>query len=65
MRLALFAIGPVDVPDLLFDVAVSGSNIQTEDVRDLTRPLWDLAENVAGDDGFGRLRLVRFVWGKA
>jgi hypothetical protein len=51
--------------DLLFDVAVSGSNIQTEDVRDLTRPLWDLAENVAGDDGYGRLRLVRFVWGKA
>jgi hypothetical protein len=51
--------------DLLFDVAVAGSTIQTEDVRDLTRPLWQLTERseVAGE----RLLppIVRFVWGKA
>lgn len=33
------------------------------DVRDLTRPLWDLAEN-SGPEGRGVPR-VRFVWGKA
>jgi hypothetical protein len=51
--------------DLLFDVSLAGSSIQAEDVRDLTGPLWQLAENTADDEGFGRLRLVRFVWGKA
>src|SRR5262245_6187623 len=51
--------------DLLFDVSIAGSTIQTDDVRDLTRPFWRLAEDseVAGE------RLlpprVRFVWGKA
>ncbi len=33
------------------------------DVRDLTRPLWDLAEN-SGPEGRG-VPHVRFVWGKA
>lgn len=51
--------------DLLFDVSLPGSSIQTEDVRDLTRPLWRLAENAAGDDGYGRAQVVRFVWGKS
>jgi hypothetical protein len=51
--------------DLLFDVALAGSSIVTDDVRELTRPLWELAENQAGDDGYGRPRLARFVWGKA
>lgn len=36
-----------------------------DDVRDLTRPLWQLAENAAGDDAYGRVPLVRFVWGKS
>jgi hypothetical protein len=51
--------------DLLFDVSLAGSSLQTEDVRDLTRPLWRLAENVASEDGYGRLQTVRFVWGKS
>ncbi len=51
--------------DLLFDVTLAGSSIESDDVRDLTRPLWELAENSRGDDGTGRPPLVRFVWGKS
>jgi hypothetical protein len=51
--------------DLLFDVSIGGSTIRTEDVRDLTGPLWRLAENAEVVDGYGRPPLVRFVWGKA
>lgn len=47
--------------DLLFDVTLSGGSVSTDDVRDLTRPLWNLAENGAG----GAAAQVRFVWGKA
>jgi hypothetical protein len=50
--------------DLLFDVSVAGSNIQSANVRDLTVPFWKLAENVAGEDGYGHAPTVRFVWGK-
>lgn len=51
--------------DLLFDVTLSGVLIESENVRDLTRPFWDLAENQAQPDGYGAPRVVRFVWGKA
>jgi len=51
--------------DLLFDVTLAGSTLTTEDVRDLTRPLTALAEGREGDDGYGQVPLVRFVWGKA
>jgi hypothetical protein len=51
--------------ELLFDVALAGSTVTTEDVRDLTRPLWQLAENAHPEDGYGRPPLVRFVWGKS
>jgi hypothetical protein len=51
--------------DLLFDVTLAGSTIQSDDVRDLTSPLWNLSENARGGDGYGRPPLVRFVWGKA
>ena len=51
--------------DLLFDVSLGGSSIRTDDVRDLTRPLWDLAENARGADGYARPPIVRFVWGKS
>jgi hypothetical protein len=71
--------------DLLFDVslvppalsAVAGTGPSQQvvaDVRDLTLPLWRLAENTAtggrgsraGTDGtYGGPPLVRFVWGKA
>lgn len=51
--------------DLLFDVSVSGSTIATEDVRDLTAPLWALAENVPVEDGYSGPPLARFIWGKS
>jgi hypothetical protein len=52
--------------ELLFDISLAGSTIETEDVQDLTRPLWNLAENAPGaGDGYGVPPLVRFVWGKA
>lgn len=50
--------------DLLFDVTILGSTLKTGDVRDLTRPLTALAEGKEGDDGYGQVPLVRFVWGK-
>jgi hypothetical protein len=51
--------------DLLFDVNLAGSSLTTDDVRDLTRPLVELAENAASDDPYGRPPMVRFVWGKS
>jgi hypothetical protein len=50
--------------DLLFDTSLTDPANPTTDVQELTRPLWELAENVTGPDGFGRLRTVRLVWGK-
>lgn len=50
--------------DLLFDVGLSGSTLQTEDVRDLTEPLWRLAENGLREGGGMRPSLARMVWGK-
>jgi hypothetical protein len=53
--------------DLLFDVTLTdtGGPGPVEDVRELTGPLWDLAENRVEEDGaVGRLAVVRFVWGK-
>ncbi|MGH2507185.1 MAG: hypothetical protein ACRDHZ_07210 [Ktedonobacteraceae bacterium] len=50
---------------LLFDVGLAGSSIQTNDVRDLTGPLWNLAENTQNAGGSRRPPLVRFVWGKS
>jgi hypothetical protein len=51
--------------DLLFDVSVAGSTIATEDVRDLTGPIWSLAENFPAEDGYSRPPLARFIWGKS
>lgn len=52
--------------DLLFDVSIAGSSAVTGDVRELTGPLWDLAET-AGAPGvrYDRVPKVRFVWGKS
>jgi Contractile injection system tube protein len=51
--------------DLLFDISLAGSTVETDNVRDLTRPLWSLAENGSGAaDGYGVPPLVRFIWGK-
>jgi hypothetical protein len=51
--------------ELLFDVTLAGSTIVTDDVRELTRPLWQMAENSNGNDGYGKVPKVRFVWGKS
>jgi hypothetical protein len=51
--------------DLLFDVALAGSSITTDDVRQLTAPLWNLAENTAGREGQAQPPQVRFLWGKS
>lgn len=51
--------------DLLFDISLAGPQITTQDVRDLTRPLWNLAENTLRQEGPAEPPLVRFVWGKA
>lgn len=51
--------------NLLFDVSLQGSSIETSDVRDLTGPLWNLAENSRSTNGHRQPPLVRFVWGKS
>ena len=50
---------------LLFDVSLSDSGTVVEDVRELTGPLWELAENMSNGRDYGRPPLVRLVWGKS
>jgi hypothetical protein len=50
--------------DLIFDVDLVESRAGPEDVRALTRPLWQLAENSTVERGAVRPPLVRLVWGK-
>jgi hypothetical protein len=52
------------VLDLLFDIGIAGSTIQTSDVRELTHPLWDLAESTPQHAGSAP-PVVRFLWGKS
>lgn len=49
--------------DLLFDVSLVRPPREVEDVRDLTAPLWKLAENGADANGRPRPPRVRFLWG--
>ena len=51
--------------DLLFDVSLEGSSTPTGNVRDLTGPLWNLAENTPQTGGHGQPTLARFIWGKS
>lgn len=53
--------------DLLFDVTLTqpGGTAITDDVRELTGPLWAMAENAVSDDGLAAAPRVRFVWGKS
>ncbi len=51
--------------DLLFDIGVAGSTIETSDVRDLTRPLWQLAETAQQTGTGAPAPIVRFLWGKS
>lgn len=50
--------------ELLFDVTLAGSTVTTDDVRTLTAPFWNLSENRPANGSYGRLPLVRFIWGK-
>lgn len=49
---------------LVFDVTLPGSSIETTDVRDLTRPLCELAENNHQTGIYKGPPLCRLVWGK-
>jgi hypothetical protein len=52
--------------NLLFDISLAGSSITSADVRDLTGPLWRLAENSRTRAG-GRYvpPTARLIWGKS
>jgi Contractile injection system tube protein len=50
--------------ELLFDVTLAGSTVSATDVRALTGPLWDLAENQPDSSHNTVPPAVRFVWGK-
>lgn len=52
--------------DLLFDIALAARGPDmppVEDVRELTRPIWDLAENQTEQSGYGRPPAMRLLWG--
>lgn len=51
--------------DLLFDVSLAGSSIVSDDVRNLTAPIWDLAENTRRSENYGQPPKFRLVWGKS
>lgn len=50
--------------ELVFDISIKGSTVQSSDVRDLTRPIWDLSENSIMSNGEYRPPGCRFLWGK-
>jgi len=51
--------------ELLFDVDLAPGNILVTDVRQMTRPIWSLAENSVEVERQRRPPSVRFVWGRA
>jgi hypothetical protein len=51
--------------NLFFDVSLVSAPEVVENVQDLTHPLTELAEGSSGDDGYGQVPVVRFIWGKA
>ena len=50
--------------ELLFDVTLPGSTVQTTDVKELTALFFNLAENRLNEERENRLPLVRLFWGK-
>ena len=50
--------------DLVFDVSIPGSSVVSQDVRDMTKPIWNLTENHQRNDRLYRPALCRFIWGK-
>lgn len=51
--------------DLLFDVDLAPAHIHASDVRQMTRPIWRLAENSAEVERKRRPPSVHFLWGRA
>ena len=51
--------------DLLFDVDLAPSHVEVSDVRQMTRPIWALAENSAEVERQLRPPLVMLLWGLA
>jgi hypothetical protein len=51
--------------DLLFDVDLAPEHTAVDDVRQMTRPIWRLAENSAETRRRRRPPAVRFVWGRS
>jgi Contractile injection system tube protein len=51
--------------NLLFDVNLVGSSIQAVDVRELTGPLWQLAENARSRTEQRQPPAARLIWGKS
>ena len=51
--------------ELVFDISIKGSTVQSNDVRELTRPIWELSENSIMKNGEYRPGICRFVWGKS
>lgn len=52
--------------NLLFDVTLAeGSTITSQDVRDLTSPIWNLSENQYPENNRTQLPVCRFIWGKS
>jgi len=51
--------------DLVFDVSLAGSSIQSQDVKKLTRPLWKLAESSQNAGSQSQPPFCRFIWGKS
>jgi Contractile injection system tube protein len=45
--------------------AAAEAALVPEDVRELTRPIWNLTENGEGQDGYGAPPVVRLIWGRA
>jgi hypothetical protein len=51
--------------DLLFDLELDDAQTRANDVRDLTGPLWQMAENTRQNQSYAQPPQVRFLWGKA
>ncbi|MDJ0355996.1 hypothetical protein [Paenarthrobacter sp. PH39-S1] len=51
--------------DLVFDVDLAPAHLPVTDVRQMTRPIWSLAENSTEVEHQRRPPSVRFVWGRA
>jgi len=51
--------------ELLFEVTFTDNTTITPDVRNLTAPLWKLAENTQTNESYGQPTRVRFIWGKS